>query len=92
MEIFAFSLRAIGYSVLPTVVSALGACGFRILWVYCIFPLDYFHNLKWLSISYPISWVLTAAVQFILFMILFHKLKFPQNTEQPKEEPQENCG
>lgn len=77
MEIFAFALRAIGYSVLPTAVSAAGACGFRILWVYCIFPLDYFHNLRWLSISYPISWALTAAVQFILFVILFKRLRFP---------------
>lgn len=87
MEIFAFSLRAIGYSVLPTVVSAVGACGFRILWVYSIFPIDYFHNLRWLSISYPISWALTAAVQFIIFMILFAKLKFPDMTEK-RETPE----
>lgn len=89
MEIFAFSLRAIGYSVLPTVVSAIGACGFRILWVYCIFPIPYFHNLLWLSISYPISWVLTAAVHFILFIILFKKLKFPETEETQGETSKE---
>ena len=86
METFAYSLRAIGYSVLPTVVSALGACGFRLLWVFFIFPIPYFHNLLWLSISYPISWALTATVHFILFMILFKRLKFKDEQQLSENE------
>ena len=76
MDIFAYSLRAIGYSVLPTIISTCGACGFRLLWIFFIFPIDFFHNLTWLAISYPISWALTALVHAICFFILFRKLQF----------------
>ena len=81
MDIFAYSLRAIGYSILPTIISTCGACGFRLLWIFLIFPIDYFHNLTWLAISYPISWALTALVHAICFMVLFRKLKFDDNAK-----------
>ena len=81
MDAFAFALRAIGYSILPTVISTCGACGFRLLWIFFIFPLEYFHNITWLAISYPISWFLTALVHLLCFCVLFSKMKFPkQNT------------
>lgn len=86
MDIFAYSLRAIGYSVLPTVISTCGACGFRLLWIFLIFPIEYFHNLTWLAISYPISWALTALVHAACFLVLFKKLKF-DTTPQPNEPP-----
>ena len=78
MDSFAFALRAIGYSILPTIISTCGACGFRLLWIFFIFPLEYFHNITWLAISYPISWLLTALVHFICFAVLFKKLKFDE--------------
>lgn len=74
MDTFAYALRSIGYSVLPTVISACGACGLRLLWVFFIFPLPYFNNLKWLAISYPISWSLTLITHIIFFTILYSKL------------------
>ena len=76
MDIFAYALRAIGYSLLPTIISTCGACGLRLLWIFTIFRLEYFHNLTWLAISYPISWALTALVHAICFFVLFKKLKF----------------
>ena len=76
MDIFAYSLRAIGYSILPTIISTLGICGFRLLWIFVIFPLDYFHNLTWLCISYPISWILTSAIHAIFFIVLYKRLQF----------------
>ena len=81
MDIFAYSLRAIGYSILPTVISTVGACGFRLLWVFAIFPLEFFHNLTWLAISYPISWFLTALTHAIFFIVLYKRLKF--TTDEP---------
>ena len=86
MDIFAYSLRAIGYSVLPTVISTCGACGFRLLWIFFIFPIDFFHNLTWLYVSYPISWALTAAVHAICFFVLFKKLKFDTTDPSPTDE------
>ncbi len=77
MDVFAYALRAIGYSVLPTVVSFLGACGFRLLWVFFVFPLEPFHNLIWLFLSYPFSWILTTLTHVLCFLFLFRRLKLP---------------
>lgn len=76
MDNFAYSLRGINYSLLPTIITLIGACGLRIMWIFCFFPIDKFHNIQGLTISYPISWLVTALIQLILFIILFKKLKF----------------
>ena len=76
MDTFAYSLRAIGHSTLPAVVSAIGGCGLRLLWIFFFFPIPYFNNLLWLAISYPITWVITTAVHFICFIVLFKKIDF----------------
>ncbi len=88
MDIGAYSLRAIGYSVLPTVISTCGACGLRLIWIFFIFPMEYFHNITWLAISYPISWLLTALTHFICFAVLFKKLKFIE--DHPAVAPQKD--
>lgn len=75
MDVGAYSLRGIGYSTSPAIISLIGACLLRIVWIYTIWNLDYFHNLSGLVISYPISWLLTLSVHFSLFGILYHKLK-----------------
>lgn len=81
MDVFAYSLRGIGYSALPAVVSAIGGCGFRLIWIFFIFPIPYFNNLLWLALSYPISWALTTSVHFICFAVLFKKLNFNAEKE-----------
>lgn len=74
MDTFASSLRGLGYSNLPMIVSLLGACGLRILWIFTIFKLPEYHNIASLSVSYPISWLITATVHFLLLMILQKKV------------------
>ena len=59
-------LRGIGYSVVPMVVSLVGACGLRLVWVAVIFPV--YHTASCLYISYPISWLVTGAVHLIFFL------------------------
>lgn len=71
MDVMAYAVRGIGYSLVPTIVSLCGACGFRILWVYTVFPVDAMHSLQGLSVSYPISWFLTFAVHLVVFIVLF---------------------
>jgi len=70
MDVFALSLRAIGYSLAPTIVSLLGVCGIRIVWIYTIFLIPDYHNLQSLAISYPISWLVTGLIHFILLITL----------------------
>ena len=76
MDTFANSLRGIGYSVTPMIISLIGACGFRIFWIFTFFPMEKLHNISGLAVSYPISWILTASFQLLLLIILYRKLKF----------------
>lgn len=59
-------LRGIGYSVGPMVVSLVGACGLRLVWVATIFRL--IPTPATLYISYPVSWAITGAVHLIVFL------------------------
>lgn len=77
MDTFAFALRGIGYSLLPTIVSLIGACGIRIFWVYVIFPK--YASYVGLVISYPISWILTSFAHLIFLIFLFKKIKNNSN-------------
>lgn len=82
MDVYANALRGIGYSVTPMIISLIGACGFRIFWIYTFFPMNELHNISGLAVSYPISWTLTAFFQILLFIILFNKLRFKvENTK-----------
>lgn len=69
-------MRAHGYSMLPTCVTFLGICGFRIIWIFTVFAS--FRTLEMLYVSYPISWVITAIAQFVFYMI-FRKRAWAKN-------------
>lgn len=71
MDVFVGALRGIGYSFMPMVVSLLGACGLRILWIFTIF--QWHRSLIGLYISYPISWFLTGAVHALCYIIVNKK-------------------
>ena len=79
MDVFVGSLRGMGTSLLPMVVSMLGACGLRILWIYTIFAAD--HTLFMLYLSYPVSWVITAAVHFVCYLVIKRKLLCREGVE-----------
>ena len=73
MDVIVGSLRGMGYSIMPMLVSLAGACGFRVLWIYTIF--QEYHTLQCLYISYPISWTLTFSVHFICFLVVYGRLQ-----------------
>lgn len=71
MDVMVGSLRGLGYSVMPMIVSLLGACGLRILWIFTIFV--WHRSLFTLYISYPISWVITFTVHILCYFIVRKK-------------------
>lgn len=71
MDVMVGSLRGIGYSIMPMIVSLTGACLFRIIWIYTIFAM--YHTQFVLYISYPISWALTAFIHFVCYMVVRRK-------------------
>ena len=73
MECLAGSLRGLNYSVLPMIVSLMGACVFRIVWIETFFKI--WHSMDCLYMSYPVSWVLTVLAQFICYIIAMRRLR-----------------
>ena len=73
MEVTTGALRGLGSSLIPMIISLLGACGFRILWIYTIFQIPQYHSLPCLYQSYPISWILTFVLQTIAFILIYNK-------------------
>ena len=73
MDAMVGMLRGLGYAVVPMVVSIIGACGFRVIWILTVFAR--FHSLDVLFASYVISWILTGGTHMICFAVVWRKLK-----------------
>ncbi len=67
------SMRGIGSSVIPMVITVVGVCVMRIVWIYTVFALPQYHTFSGLFISYPISWLLTFAALFISFTVVMRR-------------------
>lgn len=71
MDVMVGALRGLGWSVAPMIVSMVGACGLRLLWIATVFQI---HRVPWmLYISYPITWIITAGVHIICFLVIRKK-------------------
>lgn len=67
------SMRGIGSSVIPMVITIIGVCVMRIVWIYTVFAMPQYHTFSGLFISYPISWLLTFAAVFTSYLIIMRK-------------------
>ena len=72
MDVMVGSIRGLGYAVMPMIVSLLGACVFRVVWICTVFQWD--RTLHTLYLSYPVSWTLTALVHVICYIIVRKRL------------------
>ena len=66
VEVFAGTMRGTGYSTVPTVITGLCACLFRIVWV--VVMVSRYHTVEMLALAYPISWALAALVFYIVYL------------------------
>lgn len=73
MDVSTGSLRGMGASVAPMVISVLGVCGIRIGWICTIFQIPRFHTPQSLYYSYGISWTVTFLIQMIAFFLVYRK-------------------
>lgn len=78
MDVMVGVLRGLGKSTMPMVVSIVGVCGIRILWILLIFyNLTDFVNtldLAYLYVSYPISWIITFLTHLICYFVVSKKV------------------
>lgn len=76
MDAIVGNIRGMGYAIAPTVVSLLGACGLRILWIFTVFQIPAMHTEAMLYVSYPISWAITFAAHLICYVYM--RRKYPK--------------
>lgn len=65
-------MRGLGKSVIPMIVSLVGICGLRVIWVFTVFP--HFRSIFTLYLSYPVSWLVTGIVITVMYAITFRKI------------------
>ncbi|MCM1047916.1 MAG: MATE family efflux transporter [Clostridiales bacterium] len=74
MDVMVGSLRGLGYSIMPMIVSLIGACGLRLVFIFTIFRLEQFHNVTALYMTYPISWLITFLTHVACFIVVRRKI------------------
>lgn len=84
MEVSCGALRSMNRSVITLINSVLGACVFRVIWVYTVFAAS--PSIHTLFISYPVSWALTAAMHTVIFLLVYFKIKKSDPPEQKSGE------
>ena len=73
IEIYSCALRGMGDVVIPTIMTMVGICGFRVLWSIFVVPLN--PSMELISWSYPYSWALTSICFIIYYRYKIKKLE-----------------
>ena len=73
MDMIPGSMRGVGYSAVPMILSIIGTVGTRLVWIYGVFPEH--RSLYVLFMSYPVSWGLTIVMQAIGLVVVRRKIR-----------------
>lgn len=71
-EIPASAMRGLGYSAVSAAETVIGACLFRIVWIFTVFKAV--GTLQSLYVVFPITWVVTSAAVLISYFIIRRKV------------------
>ena len=82
MDMMVGMMRGMGKSLMPMIVTVVGVCGVRIVWIYTVFA--YYHSLFWLYVSYPVSWIVTLLIHCVCYFAV--RKKFPKENMPRYEE------
>ena len=66
VEIFGGAMRGTGYSLMPTAITSVCVCLFRVVWLITV--VSRWHMLETLLLCYPVSWCLAATVFLITYL------------------------
>lgn len=80
MEVLTGVIRGMSVSVPPLIITVIGSCVLRVVWVYTIFAA--YRTPECLLVSYPISWGVTILALAVAFMIIYKKKKKESETEE----------
>lgn len=72
IEIISGTLRGIGDALMPLIITGIGVCAIRVIWI--TFVLPHYHSIIAAAFCYPLTWVLTSAA-FAVYYFFFSPLK-----------------
>lgn len=67
-EISGGALRGMGHSLLPALLTVIGSCGFRVVWLYTVFKVV--PTFTMLMNVYPVTWVITGTMVMTSYLII----------------------
>ncbi len=73
IEIYSCALRGMGDVLLPTIMTMVGICGFRVLWTIFVVPIQ--PSMETISWSYPCSWILTSTCFVVYYIYKIRKIE-----------------
>ncbi len=79
-------LKGLGYTMTSMVINLIFICGFRIFWVYAVFPK--MNTVTGLYLAYPISWISASVTAIACLVILYRRFKrklLEENDSVPKK-------
>lgn len=72
MDVVAGAMRGLGSSLIPAIITALGSCALRIVWVMTVF--SRWSTFETIVAVYPVSWAVTSAAMVIAYLIIRKRL------------------
>lgn len=80
MDLAGSQIRGMGRSFEAMLITLVGSCGIRVLWIYMIFPFN--PSLSNVFLAYPVSWTITFVTLQICYAFLNRKICGRQNTAE----------
>ena len=65
--------RGMGYSVVPTLITVIGVCALRIVWIATVCQLPACSSIQWVYASYGFSWTVTSISHYIYYRFAYKK-------------------
>mgnify|MGYP004508395973 CR=1 FL=1 len=75
-EISGGALRGMGHSLLPALLTVIGSCGFRVVWLYTVFKIV--PTFTMLMNVYPVTWIITGAMVMTSYLIIRKRIEAGQ--------------
>ncbi len=82
-EVMSGYLRGFGFSLVPALLTTIGVCGTRLIWIYAVFPKN--RTFSTIMTAYPVSLSITALLILIALLIYRPSKRFsgitPDNSD-----------
>lgn len=74
IEILSGTLRGMGNSFIPMLMTGVGICALRVVWIFSMVPI--LHDVRTVMFSYPMTWTVTSVCFIIYYRYYVKKQKF----------------